>query len=196
MSRVGFVDPAELGFAPGLLAATSAITTELSGLLGLADLRGWVPYPETEYYTGMWEVFGLIAGDQLNRGALARCPRTAALLAGVPELRQAHFSALHPGARILPHRGAPGVLRVALVLVVQPGAAGWEVDGVKRQARVGELVVFDDGSQHAAWNDGELARITLLFDSPDPALSPEARSRLLAEYDAQVAGGLAARKPR
>ena len=59
----------------------------------------------------------------------------------VPDLRQALLSALSPRARILPHRGAPGIVRVHLGLMAEPGRAGWRVAGESRPCVEGQVVV-------------------------------------------------------
>ena len=64
-----------------------------------------------------WSVFVFyVYGTQIDANC-RRCPRTAALLAGMPGLRNAMFSILAAGKRIPPHRGIyNGLLRFHLAL--------------------------------------------------------------------------------
>ncbi len=177
--------------AAGLAARHAAIREEAARLLDIPFWGQWRPYAEdgTHEGAGRWDVLALCGGGRRNQGALRHCPVTASVLAGVPDLRQALFSSLSPHTRIKPHRGAPGILRVHLGLFAEPGQSGWRVAGEVRPCVEGEVVIFADGCEHEAWNDGDNHRITLLFDTPAPDLSAEERRAVLAAYDAQMAAG-------
>ena len=191
MGASAFYETAALACAAACAAAFAAAQRELGPFLDQADW--WRPYPERDHYRGDWQMVPLIGGGGRNEKALALVPRTAALLASVPDLRQALYSSLAPGTVILPHRGMAGILRVALVLQADPGQSGWRVDGRERACVEGQVTIFEDGAQHEAWNRGRRARVALLFDTIAPDLDPATRAQRLSAYDAELVGAQVAR---
>jgi beta-hydroxylase len=105
----------------------------------------------------------------------ARCPQTAALLDRVPGLTTAFFSILSPHKHIGEHRGPwRGVLRYHLALrVPEPHeAAGISVGGQVAHWEEGCSLLFDDGYEHAAWNDTDGVRVVLFADVIRPLKAP------------------------
>lgn len=137
---------------------------------------------------GSWSVAYLDlhnAPAELCAEALARCPRTAAILRAAPRpYGHALLSALSPGSHIRPHVGSTNKkLRVHLPLVA-PGREGGEctltVGGEVVPLRAGSALVFDDSFLHearAGHAPGGPARLTLIVDVWHPDLAaPEVRA--------------------
>ena len=105
---------------------------------------------------------------------LARCPTTAALVAGVPGLNSAFFSILAPGTHIPAHRGVTkGLLTCHLGLVVpRDGDVRMRVDDRIVRWAEGETLVFDDTWNHEVWNDTEGTRVVLLIQFARPLRQP------------------------
>jgi ornithine lipid ester-linked acyl 2-hydroxylase len=104
-----------------------------------------------------------------------RCPKTAALLDGIPGLTTAFFSILSPGKHIGQHRGPwRGVLRYHLALKVPEPAqsAGISVGGQVEHWEEGRSLLFDDGYEHFAWNDTDGLRVVLFVDVIRPLRQP------------------------
>ena len=117
-----------------------------------------------------WRLFVLRAYGRDQEQNLARCPRTAQLLAEMPEVTSAMFSMLDAGKHIPAHRGPyRGILRYQLGLVVpltpegEP-AAELRLESETYSWREGEGVLWDDTYEHEVWNRGEGPRVVLLLD--------------------------------
>lgn len=109
----------------------------------------------------------------------ARCPLTCKALEKVPNLHNAAFYFLGPGAHILPHTGlCDRVLRAHLGLICPPDCA-LRIGEQQQSWREGELMVFDDTLEHEAWNRSDCWRAVLCLDffHPIPA-SPELKLHL------------------
>jgi aspartyl/asparaginyl beta-hydroxylase (cupin superfamily) len=113
-----------------------------------------------------------------------RCPRTAGLLARAPtaDVRgyapTAFFSILDRKSHIPPHCGVTNArLIVHLPLVVPPNCR-FRVGSQTREWREGEAWVFDDTIEHEAWNDSEIPRAILIFDTWHPALNAGEREMI------------------
>jgi len=148
----------------------------LQEYLGVArQLHAW---PETQYYRGNWQTFGLYAFGHRRPANCAACPRTTRVLEQIPGLVMAGFSRLAPGTHITPHRGYDGwaqyVLRCHLGLIVNERCA-LRVGDETRRWEVGKTLVFCDATEHEAWNFGAEDRVVLLLD----VRNPQFRWRLL-----------------
>jgi aspartyl/asparaginyl beta-hydroxylase (cupin superfamily) len=172
----------------GLEACTEDIRSELLAVLA-DDQQGITPY--VAYPEGVplnqwaelnnsrrWGAYFLWNQGSKVDAHQARCPRTMAALAAVPqpELRgrapTAFFSILDAQTHIPPHTGVTNTrLTVHLPLIV-PGQCRFRVGGETREWRPGEAWVFDDTIEHEAWNDAGLPRAILLFDIWNPQLTP------------------------
>lgn len=164
-----FGDPAQLPFVPRLEASWPAIRREYEAL-GAGD---FAPWHERWVYDFGWNVMGLRAFERIIDDAEARCPETARALAGIPGLVTAGFSTLEPGAHIKPHRGYTSrVWRVHLGVDV-PAGCELRVGAETRAWSEGRCLVFDDTTEHEAWNRGARRRAVLLLDVwKDPAHVP------------------------
>jgi aspartyl/asparaginyl beta-hydroxylase (cupin superfamily) len=121
-----------------------------------------------------WRVFLLYAYGEKPEENRRRCPRTTALLDGVPGLVQAFFSILEPGKSIAAHSAAyRGYLRYHLGLLVPARNPPRLI--VKDREHVweeGKSLLFDDTWQHHVVNESDGYRVVLLVDvrRPMPAL--------------------------
>jgi beta-hydroxylase len=133
--------------------AMPALIDVIAGERGVADAR--------------WKAFLFCYfGREIERNC-SLCPRTAALLRGIPGLLSAEFSVLEPGARIAPHHGIyAGTLRYHLGLIVpQRGElCGLRVEDETRRWGEGASLLFDDTRRHEAWNLAQEDRVVLLVD--------------------------------
>ena len=117
-----------------------------------------------------WSTYFLLKNGKRIEEHLARCPRTAGLLADAPlcevpaHAPTAFFSVLAPRTRIPPHTGVTNTrLIVHLPLIVPPGCT-YRVGAERREWREGSAWVFDDTFEHEAINDSDQPRVVLIFD--------------------------------
>lgn len=103
-----------------------------------------------------------------------RCPRTAALVEGIPGLNSAFFSILAPGTHIPDHRGVTkGLITCHLGLIVpRDGDVRMRVHDRTVRWAEGETLVFDDTYQHEVWNDTGGTRVVLLVQFERPLRHP------------------------
>lgn len=122
------------------------------------------PWPE-KINKGGWETGGVKwNGEMLTHGPEIM-PTLYLLAKRYPQIKNAGYSVLLPGAEIAPHRGyTDEVLRLHFPLVVPNGDCGIKIDGVQYQWVLHEPLLFDDTLEHEAWNRTNDARIIVLFD--------------------------------
>ena len=165
-----YYETAAFAFTRHLEAYWRRVRSELDQL-SQGDFMAW---PETGLYAHGWDVFGLfLAGHVLPPNARL-CPQTVALLHAVPGLRTAGFSTLAPHAHIQPHCGTSSVvLRCHLGLQVPATGCALRVGDQTRAWAEGSCLVFDDTTEHEAWNKSDQPRTVLLLDfMRDPAAAP------------------------
>jgi aspartate beta-hydroxylase len=168
-------------------AATDAVREELLGVLA-DDQEGIQPYIAFEEalplrqwrelnHSRRWGAYFLWNQGRREEAHLARCPRTAAMLAAVPQVDipgrgpTAFFSILDARTSIPPHTGVTNIrLTAHLPLIVPPGCR-FRVGGETREWRAGTAWVFDDTIEHEAWNDSDAPRAILIFDVWNPELT-------------------------
>jgi aspartate beta-hydroxylase len=168
-------------------AAADSIREELLGVLR-TDEAGLEPYiafddglPLRQWkelnHSRRWSAYFLWNQGKAEDAHLMRCPRTAAVLAKVPQVDipgrgpTAFFSVLEAHTRIPPHTGVTNTrVTVHLPLIVPPGC-GFRVGGETREWQVGTGWVFDDTIEHEAWNDSDVPRAILIFDVWNPELT-------------------------
>ncbi|MDZ4348388.1 MAG: aspartyl/asparaginyl beta-hydroxylase domain-containing protein [Xanthomonadaceae bacterium] len=117
-----------------------------------------------------WKRFYLKWYGDAHPSAVQHCPRTTALLAGIPEVKAAMFAELPPGAVLQKHRDPyAGSLRYHLGLITpnHPDCS-ISVDGEDYHWRDGEAVMFDETFIHHAHNATESDRIILFCDIERP----------------------------
>lgn len=154
---------ADFPFTQVLLAHADEIRAEAEGIRPL--MRDWY---ETKLHDEGWQVYGLynFPGGELLAESAALCPITTTLIAKhLPSHAAAGFSLLKPHSRIRPHSGSGGgLLRCHLPLVVPVGDCALRVGPETRRWQVGQCIVFDDTTDHEAWNLTDSPRIVLLVD--------------------------------
>ena len=198
---VEFADRSQYPWLDAFDAATDEIRAEALAALG-ADGDGFVPYisksagaPVDQWRelnnSKRWSTYFLLKNGKPLEEHLARCPRTAALLASAPlceipaHAPTAFFSVLAPRTRIPPHTGVTNSrFIVHLPLVVPPGCL-YRVGAERREWREGHAWVFDDTFEHEAINDSDQPRIVLIFDVWNCFLTAAERA-LVAEVTAGV----------
>lgn len=118
-----------------------------------------------------WKTFVLFGfGERLEKNTQLT-PKTAELLAPIPNLQTAMFSILAPGYHIPAHTGVTkGILRGHLGLIIPKDykKCRIRVADTITPWRPGELFVFDDTFEHEVWNDTDEERVILIFDFDRP----------------------------
>jgi aspartyl/asparaginyl beta-hydroxylase (cupin superfamily) len=164
-----FYSAHDFPFAADLEARWDAIRAEYERLAA-QDFMAW---PERHLYNQGWEVFGLYAfGRRLDQNC-QRCPETAQAVESIPGMTTAGFSQLAPRAHIQPHVGyTSAVLRCHLGVLVPEGCE-LRVGPETRTWQAGKCLVFDDTTEHEAWNRSQSPRTVLLIDfkRPDSSLN-------------------------
>jgi len=128
-----------------------------------------------------WSVFYLWREGGPVSAHLARCPRTAEMLARTPQADvpeygpTAFFSILDAKTRIPAHNGVTNTRLVVHLPLVIPEGCRFRVGSTTRPWRPGEAFVFDDTVEHEAWNDSDVPRAVLIFDIWNPYLSAAER---------------------
>lgn len=120
-----------------------------------------------------WKRFYLMWYDEPLASAAALCPKTVALLAGIPTVHGAMFALLPPGSRLGGHRDPfAGSLRYHLGLATPDSPDCYiSVDGERYYWRDGEDVIFDETFIHTAENRTETTRLILFCDVERPLYS-------------------------
>jgi beta-hydroxylase len=117
-----------------------------------------------------WKRFYLKWYDASHPSAERLCPRTHALLAGIPSVKAAMFAELPPGAKLNPHRDPfAGSMRYHLGLATPNDDRCFiEVDGQRYSWRDGQGVIFDETYIHWAENTSGQDRLILFCDVERP----------------------------
>jgi aspartyl/asparaginyl beta-hydroxylase (cupin superfamily) len=187
LPAISFFDRRDFDWAPAVEACTDAIRAELDQVLR-DHASGFIPYVQTPVgepvgqfgaldHNPDWSAYFLWQHGRLVDEHAARCPATMAMLEIAPQVTvrnrapAAFFSALKPRTRIPPHHGATNCrLTCHLPLLIPPDCA-LQVGNHVRPWTPGELLIFDDTMEHAAWNDSDQLRVVLIFDIWHPMLT-------------------------
>ncbi|HEY1637981.1 MAG TPA: aspartyl/asparaginyl beta-hydroxylase domain-containing protein [Rhizomicrobium sp.] len=143
-----------------------------------------------------WSVYSFWNEGKVYPEHIARCPKTVkALKAGkrwdVPgNGPTALFSVLGPKTRIPPHTGPVNTRLVGHLPLIVPPGCGFRVGGQQTEWETGKAFIFDDSIDHEAWNDSDLPRAILIFDTWSPFLSEAERelTRMLTTYVGEYYG--------
>ena len=198
-----FYDRGQFPWLAELEAATDAIREELVVVLreDMEELDPYIQYPPGVpvnqwvelNHSPLWNSYFLWKDGERQDAHCERCPRTAAVLAGLPMLDQpgfgptAMFSVLAPHTRIPPHTGSANTRLVVHLPLILPGHCGFRVGNDVREWRMGEAWVFDDTIEHEAWNESDQTRTILIFDVWNPYLTPAERELVTAMMAAKKA---------
>jgi aspartyl/asparaginyl beta-hydroxylase (cupin superfamily) len=180
-------------------AATSDIRVECESVL--RDDAGLVPY--IDYAEGLpidqwaalnksrrWSAYFLWRDGVRVDAHAERCPKTAALLARAPladvpgYAPTAFFSILDAKSHIPPHTGVTNSRLIVHLPLVVPPQCRFRVGSDTREWREGAAWVFDDTIEHEAWNDSDVPRAILIFDTWHPALTRAERALIRAAVPA------------
>ncbi|HJV86120.1 MAG TPA: lipid A hydroxylase LpxO [Noviherbaspirillum sp.] len=149
------------------------IRTEALNLLALQKIKAAEKNDDAgfnSFFKYGWKRFYLKWYDASHPSAERLCPKTVALLRGIPSVKAAMFAELPPGAKLNMHRDPfAGSLRYHLGLVTpNKDSCFIEVDGQRYSWRDGESVLFDETYIHWAKNDSDSNRIILFCDVERP----------------------------
>ena len=169
------VDAGRFGFVAPLEAEWRAIRDEA---LEILRYRTAIPLFE-EVSTdqkgisrgNIWRTFFLWGFGEPVAGACRRAPKTAALLAAVPNLQTAFLSILEPGSHIPPHRGltkGPLTCHLGLIVPADRDNCRIHIDDRVQHWEEGRIFVFDDTRRHEVWNMTGEMRVVLLFHVDRP----------------------------
>jgi beta-hydroxylase len=120
---------------------------------------------------GHWKAFVFYGFGERSERNCQVCPKTAALLASIPNLQSAWFSIIGPHYHVPAHSGVTkGILRAHLGLKVpaEVERCSMRVDKEKLVWREGRCFVFDDSYDHEVSNDTDETRAILLLDFDRP----------------------------
>jgi tetratricopeptide (TPR) repeat protein len=127
--------------------------------------------------SGQWSMIPLIRNGMVVEEFAARCPTTMTLAQrlDMPTLGlispSLYFSVLEPNSRIAPHVGITNARAILHLPLIVPDDCGFRVGGETRRWETGKALVFDDMTQHEAWNDSDRIRVVLIADLWRPELS-------------------------
>jgi ornithine lipid ester-linked acyl 2-hydroxylase len=177
-----FVNAVDYPFTADLESNWLTIREELKRL----PSKDFVAWPEKFLYESGWNVFGLYAFAKKMEQNCALCPETTRIVERIPGLVTAGFSWMEPGTHIKPHVGyTNAVLRCHLGLIV-PEECSLRVGSESRSWHEGKTFVFDDTTEHEAWNRSSSVRVVLLLDFKRPGVeanvdAPEWLEQAIAE---------------
>lgn len=117
-----------------------------------------------------WKRFYLKWYDAKHPSAEALCPRSVAILRGIPTVKAAMFAELPAGGQLNAHRDPyAGSIRYHLGLSTPNDDACYiDVDGQRHSWRDGQGVIFDETYIHEAHNRTDRNRIILFCDIERP----------------------------
>jgi tetratricopeptide (TPR) repeat protein len=177
---------------PTLESATAVVRAEFERVF-VEDqdrLEPYIAYPDGVpldqwrelNHSRRWSAFYLWRDGRPMDENLARCPRTAALLASLPRhdvprhAPTAFFSILAAHTKIPAHTGVTNTRVIVHLPLVLPGQCRFRVGSETREWRMGEAWIFDDTIEHEAWNDSDHPRAILIFDVWNPFIEEHERT--------------------
>ena len=186
-------------WVPQLEAATDAIRSELSSVLGSEDnlipyvqaQKGVDPYQWRELDgSKRWSAFHFFKGGVRNERNCGLCPATVEAIQRLPLPRadehapEALFSILKPGTHIPPHHGLGNYKLVVHLPIIIPQDCSIRVGEETRCWKQGECLIFDDSFEHEAWNRSQSLRVVLIVEVWNPLVSAAEREGLIALVNA------------
>ena len=168
-----YIDPSAFPELAPLREHWQTIRDEAARLNDEGAIRAATGYNDigfNSFFRTGWTRFYLCWYGKEMATAEQLCPRTMALLRGIPTLKAAMFASLPPGARLVRHRDPyAGSLRYHLGLAT-PNDDGCYivVDGQRYHWKDGEAVMFDETFIHHAENTTQAQRVILFCDIERP----------------------------
>lgn len=180
------LDPASLPWTTPITASWTDLRTELDQLLD-DDVR----LPVTDDLIGVeqgadgrWTTYVLCwFGQWLERNA-ERFPKATALVRDVPGVEIAGFTVMHAGTHIPAHRGPAKALRYQVGVRVPdpPGSCRLRVGTEVIEHAEGKSLLFDDRTEHEAWNDSDEDRYVFFVQVRWPLPRGAAQVHRLAHW--------------
>jgi aspartyl/asparaginyl beta-hydroxylase (cupin superfamily) len=189
MPYVSFADPGSFDWVPAIEASFEVMRAE--ALAALADLRGFVPYSQSDARRPSNNHHGLLDNPDWSSlylwrdGAAVsenadRCPTilktitdNAPLCEMGPRAPTILLSLLRPGAHIPPHTGMFNARFICHMPLIVPSDCAFRVGSDGRQWEEGKVLIFDDSVEHEAWNYSDADRLVVIFDVWRPELSAD-----------------------
>jgi beta-hydroxylase len=189
IKKSAFIDTAQFDELAPLRQHWQTIRDEALRLNDEGAIRAATGYNDigfNSFFRTGWTRFYLSWYGKDMPSAEQQCPKTLALLKGIPSVKAAMFASLPPGARLVRHRDPyAGSLRYHLGLVT-PNDAGCSitVDGQNYFWKDGEAVIFDETFIHHAENTTPAERIILFCDIERPLYTAPMRwfNRFFAKH--------------
>lgn len=173
------IDPRAFAWTRGLERHADVIRDEAERIL---RYRGAIPpldqiSPDHARIAsdGKWQSFFLYGYGFRHDENCARAPRTAAIVAQIPDLNSAFFSVLAPGAHIPRHKGVTqGLVTCHLGVIVPAKAERCRIQVGHQEAhwRQDRVLAFDDTYPHEVWNQTDELRCVLLIQVKRPVRRP------------------------
>lgn len=168
-----YLDPGRIPELSVLRDNWEAIRDEGLRLLDDGYVRAARDYNDVgfnSFFRAGWKRFYVKWYDVPLSSARDLCPKTVALIAGVPKVNAAMFALLPPGGKLGRHRDPfAGSLRYHLGLSTPNSEQCFiEVDGKRYYWKDGEDVVFDETFLHSAENKTGQSRLILFCDVERP----------------------------
>lgn len=168
-----FLEPTSFPHLRTLADNWQTIRDEGVALMALQKIKAAETHNDAgfnSFFKTGWKRFYLKWYDEAHPSAATLCPRTTALLRGIPEVKAAMFAELPDGAKLGRHRDPfAGSLRYHLGLVTPNDDRCFiDVDGQRYSWRDGEGVVFDETFIHFAENRSGRDRLILFCDIERP----------------------------
>lgn len=135
-----------------------------------ASIKNDMFFTDITYTRSEWTRLYLKWFDETGLDGTRLCPKSSAILHGMPRVKTAMFSVLKPGAKILPHKGPyRGCIRLHMGLITPNDDACFiNVDGKSYSWRDGEVILLDDSYLHYVENNTESYRVNLFCDIERP----------------------------
>lgn len=199
LPQIQFYEREDFDWVGALEAQTDPIRREAEAML--EDEAAFQPYiharkdeprlRETQLYENTdWSACYLVRDGAPVPGIAERCPQTMKALESVPlcdipgKMPAVLFSLLRPKTQIEPHHGMYNTRLICHLPLIVPEGCRLRVGNETRDWREGEMLIFDDSIEHAAYNDSDRLRVVLLFDIWRPELSESDREFLRAIFAA------------
>ena len=194
-----FHDRAQFDWLGEFEAATAGIRAECERVMQEdRDVVPYIAHPDgqpLDQWTELnrsrkWSAFFLWRDGQRIDANADRCPVTAGLLSRAPLAEvagyapTAFFSILDKKTHIPPHTGVTNSRLIVHLPLVVPRGCRFRVGSETREWQEGSAWVFDDSIEHEAWNDSDVPRAILIFDTWNPWLNAAERALIQAAVPA------------
>lgn len=164
--NTSFYDPAQFAWTNILKSHYPEIKQEWeSSPVHLRLARAEYHYGKTlEKNNSKWDLLMLMNRDKVQEHLRVFFPVTMSLIDKLPIFENLSFSVFYPRSETIPHKGwSTKILRVHLAIDTNSDAAlccGDRCVSLKN----GEILIFEDGKEHYAYNRSHKERTVLLFD--------------------------------